>query len=123
MVSEDVADVVAAAVEVVTGEECAVAGGGVFLAAHEGDGGLQAFRLDQVDALDKGAGHGHAAAVRPSLRRVEGQQFRPAAEQCAGEDVRDFLVGNGAVEVVAVEWGKYLLAGVALTPMTVWTCC
>ena len=106
MVSEDVLDVVAEIVETVTDEESALAVGGIFLAAHEGGYGLQAFRLDQVDALDKGAGHGHGPAVRPSLRHVEGQLFRPAAEHCAGEDVRDFLVGNGAVEVVAVEWGS-----------------
>ena len=103
LVGEDVLDVVAAVVEMVSDEEGAVAGLRRLLAAHEGDDGLQAFSLVQVDALDEGAGHGHGPVVRPFLKRVERQQFRPPAEHCAAKDVVDVDVAQCPVKVVAVE--------------------
>ena len=103
MVGEDVADVVAKVVDVLFDEEGAVAVGGVFLAAHEGDGGGPALSLNQVNALDEGAGHGHGLIVRPTLQHVECQKVRLAAQHCAGEDVADIGVGQGAADVVAVE--------------------
>ena len=62
------------------------------------------------NAFHEDAGHGHGPLVCPSLQRVECQQIRPAAEQCAGEDVVDFVVAQCPVEVVAVE-GREVPAG------------
>ena len=82
-------------------EECAVAIGGIFLAAHEGDGGRPAFSLDQVDSLDGGAGHGRV--VCPSLWRVELRLVWPPPEQVADEDIVNIVVAQVEPEVAPIE--------------------
>ena len=59
LIDPDVADAGASAAELVADEESAVAVLRRLLGTREGDGGLQAFRLEQVDGIVEVRGVGH----------------------------------------------------------------